>query len=67
MKTHLHMIFYNSYTNESLGDVKFPYDRSKSMNGFYSNFWKGMRIGLSNLFKVDKRLVRMKLITTIKQ
>lgn len=53
--------FYNSFTDEFLGSIELNWDRGKAMNGHYSNFWRKIKIGLSNLFEIDKRLVRLKI------
>ena len=57
----IHLHFYNSFTNEFLGDVEMNWDRIKAVNGWYSKFWRGMKIGLSNLYKLDKHWVRVKI------
>ena len=58
-KIHLH--FYNSYTNQFLGSVEMPWDRIKAQNGWYSNYWRNFKIGLGNLYKIDKHWVRVKI------
>lgn len=58
----LNLEFYHSFTNEFFGGTDFPYDKVKSMNGFYSKYWRTMKIGLANIYKVDKRFVRVRIL-----
>jgi len=54
-------IYYNSFTDEYLGGVDMNYDRQKSVNGFYTRWWKKWRPFLANENKIDKHWVRAKI------
>lgn len=53
--------YYDGFTGNSLGSAVLPYDRYKSLNGYYSGWWKIWKIGLANIYKLDKHWVRARI------
>lgn len=52
--------FYNGFDGSSLGSGTLPYDRMKAMNGHYTRLWRKFKPGLAEIFRLDKRHVRVK-------
>lgn len=49
---------HNTLTDEHIATYEMPFDPRKSVMGFYSRFWKTIRILHANSEKVDKRSIR---------
>jgi len=61
MRNKIFLEYYNSFTNQSLGDVLLNFDRIKSTNGYYSRWWKAWRPFLAKQYNLDIHWVRLRI------
>jgi hypothetical protein len=52
------ILFYNKFDKSFLAKFTFPYNKNKSLNNYYSKFYKKMKLTLANINKLDKHWVR---------
>lgn len=53
--------YYNSFNGEFLGSSDMPFDRMKSVNGYYLRRWKLWKKFLSETYGIDKHWCRVKI------
>ncbi len=51
----------NTFLNNELAKYIFAFDPTKAMFGWYSDFWRKIRISHANISKIDKNFIRAKI------
>lgn len=59
MKT-ITLRIYNKFFNKTIVTYKFPFDKTKAMSGWYSDFWRDTKIDIANSEGCDKNWIRLK-------